>query len=89
MLPPSYPTACKKRALKSKGENPMNEMDVVRMLQETETVLRNFDGQNLLTRQVRSFKDLKSSLPHSPHHKLYSKSSENVLSLCLKLRALP
>jgi hypothetical protein len=43
----------------------MNESETLRLLSETETTLRNFDGKNLFTQQVRSFSDLIRDLPQS------------------------
>ena len=43
----------------------MNEMDAIRLQSETESILRNFNGQNLFTQQVRKFEDLMYDLPDS------------------------
>jgi hypothetical protein len=43
----------------------MNEIDVMRLLHETENTLRNFNGENLFTQQVRKFNDLMYDLPDS------------------------
>src|SRR5438093_8214802 len=43
----------------------MNEYEAMSMLQEAETTLRNFEGQNLFTQQVRNFGELALDLPDS------------------------
>jgi hypothetical protein len=43
----------------------MNEIDVMRLLHETENTLRNFNGENLFTQQVRKFNELMYDLPDS------------------------